>query len=48
MQTARPVHEIARMVGFPDESYFSRRFHRELSLSPLAYRRVHQVRRASP
>lgn len=44
-QTARPVYEIARMVGFPDELYFSRRFHHELKVSPRAYRRMYQVSR---
>lgn len=44
-QTARPVYEIARMVGFPDGLYFSRRFHQEIKLSPRAYRQMHQVHR---
>jgi AraC-like DNA-binding protein len=44
-ETARPVYEVARTVGFPDELYFSRRFHRELKLSPRAYRRRHQAHR---
>jgi len=44
-RTARPVFEIARMVGFPDELYFSRRFHQELKVSPRTYRQMHQVDR---
>lgn len=44
-QTHRPIYEIARMVGFPDELYFSRRFHEELTVSPRAYRQMHQVDR---
>jgi AraC-like DNA-binding protein len=47
MQTTRPVCEIARMVGFPDELYFSRRFHQALEMSPRAYRRVCQVYRGA-
>lgn len=40
-QTHRPIFEIARLVGFPDELYFSRRFHREFNLSPRAYRQMY-------
>jgi AraC-like DNA-binding protein len=44
-ETTRPVYEIARLVGFPDELYFSRRFHQELKVSPRTYRQMHQVHR---
>lgn len=44
-QTNRPVYEIARAVGFPDELYFSRRFHQEHQMSPRTYRRMSQVKR---
>lgn len=43
--TSRPIYEIARLVGFPDELYFSRRFHQELGVSPRTYRQLHQVPR---
>jgi AraC-like DNA-binding protein len=43
-ETTRPIYEIAHMVGFADELYFSRRFHRELGMAPRGYRDIHQVR----
>jgi AraC-like DNA-binding protein len=40
--TSRPIYEIARMAGFPDELYFSRRFHQEYGMSPRAFRQLHE------
>ncbi|HML49591.1 MAG TPA: helix-turn-helix transcriptional regulator, partial [Clostridia bacterium] len=37
-QTALPVGEIARAVGFRDVEYFSRQFRGRMVLSPNAYR----------
>ncbi len=34
------ITEIALKVGFSDSNYFSRAFHREVGISPLAYRRM--------
>jgi signal transduction histidine kinase/DNA-binding LacI/PurR family transcriptional regulator/AraC-like DNA-binding protein/DNA-binding LytR/AlgR family response regulator len=34
------ITEIALEVGFSDSNYFSRAFHREVGISPLAYRRM--------
>lgn len=45
-ETARPIGEIARAVGFTDELYFSRRFHREHGLPPARYRRIYALRDA--
>lgn len=42
-ETARPIREIARAVGFDDELYFSRRFHREMGQAPRDYRRLYQI-----
>ena len=47
METNRPIYEVARMVGFADEFYFSRRFHRELKVAPRTYRRMYQVHRGT-
>jgi YesN/AraC family two-component response regulator len=33
------ITEIARLVGFSDSGYFSRIFHREIGMSPEAFRR---------
>jgi AraC-like DNA-binding protein len=41
----QPIYEVARMVGFPDEFYFSRRFRQLLKVSPRAYRQMHQPHR---
>jgi AraC-like DNA-binding protein len=38
-QTAWPVTEIARQVGFDDPYYFSRVFHKLTGHSPSAHRR---------
>ena len=45
-ETTRPINEIAHTVGFTDELYFSRRFHRELGMAPREYRKIHRVRPA--
>jgi len=45
-ETQRPIYEIAHMVGFADELYFSRRFHQESGMAPREYRNIHQVRSA--
>lgn len=36
--TERPVAEIARLVGIPDPSYFTRLFHKQTGESPRAFR----------
>jgi AraC-like DNA-binding protein len=43
-ETVRPIGEIARAVGFTDELYFSRRFHREHGLPPARYRKIYALR----
>lgn len=43
-ETTRPVRQIAGEVGFPDELYFSRRFHLEQGLPPREYRRIYALR----
>lgn len=45
VETNRPIHEIARAVGFVDELYFSRRFRAELSMAPRDYRKAYQIGR---
>ena len=35
----RPVSEVARLVGIPDESYFARTFRRLAGKTPNAYRK---------
>ncbi len=42
-ETTRPIREIAHAVGFTDELYFSRRFHREHGLPPARYRKVYAL-----
>ena len=44
VETTRPVHEVARAVGFEDELYFSRRFRRARGLPPRDYRRRFALR----
>jgi AraC-like DNA-binding protein len=46
-ETQKPIFEIAHMVGFADELYFSRRFHQESGMAPREYRNMHQVRTAN-
>lgn len=43
VMTSQPIKSIARKVGFTDELYFSRRFHRDIGMSPSAYRRKYAV-----
>ena len=38
-RTDRPITDIAMEVGFSDVSHFTRTFHREVGVSPRAYRR---------
>lgn len=42
-QTARPIRQIARDVGFDDELYFSRCFHAKMRLAPRAYRKMYRM-----
>jgi AraC-like DNA-binding protein len=43
-ETAAPINEIARQLGFCDEFYFSRLFKQYIGLSPTAYRQEHARR----
>ncbi len=43
VESALPVGEIARTVGFEDELYFSRRFRKEAGMAPSDYRRVYRL-----
>jgi AraC-like DNA-binding protein len=43
-ETTRPIREVAHAVGFTDELYFSRRFHREHGLPPARYRETYALR----
>lgn len=43
VETQRPVREIARVVGFEDELYFSRRLRLETGLAPREYRRRYRL-----
>jgi len=45
VETSRPVHDVARAVGFADEFYFSRRFRQELKMAPRDYRKAYQLGR---
>ena len=38
LHTLKPVKEVAREVGFPDELYFSRLFKKATGRSPTAFR----------
>jgi AraC-like DNA-binding protein len=40
VETDLPVAAVARRVGYPDASYFIRRFHREHGTTPLPWRRA--------
>lgn len=46
-ETSWPIYDVARRVGFADEFYFSRRFHREFKVAPRNYRKMYQVHRGS-
>jgi transcriptional regulator GlxA family with amidase domain len=41
VETAMPVGEVARTVGFMDELYFSKKFRKEYGLPATAYRQNH-------
>ncbi|WP_151733077.1 helix-turn-helix domain-containing protein [Paenibacillus tengchongensis] len=43
-ETAEPVREVARLVGFADEYYFSRRFRQKTGMSPGQYALEHKPR----
>lgn len=40
LNTSIPVSEIARNVGYPNQSYFTKIFKRQFGISPLRYRKV--------
>jgi AraC-like DNA-binding protein len=42
-ETTLLIKEIASRTGFPDELYFSRRFHLDIGKSPSDYRRMYQL-----
>lgn len=44
-ETTSPISEIAHSVGFPDELYFSRRFHNEMHMPPREYRKIYLIPR---
>lgn len=39
--TSRPIAEIARMVGFKDQAYFSQVFSKPIGQAPQAFRESH-------
>ena len=41
-ETDKTVTEIAFACGFNDSNYFTSRFHREIGMTPLKYRRNEQ------
>ncbi|WOO41472.1 AraC family transcriptional regulator [Rubellicoccus peritrichatus] len=43
VQTEHPLSEIAYMVGFYDQSHFSRNFHKVTGISPNAYRQQYRA-----
>jgi AraC-like DNA-binding protein len=43
VETAKPVGEIAREIGFTDPLYFSRKFRAETGMAATEYRRVHRM-----
>lgn len=47
VMTDQPIKTIAHRVGFADELYFSRRFHRDIGMPPSAYRRKYAVMEAT-
>lgn len=44
VETAQPIREIARVTGFEDELYFSRRFRIRMGVPPREYRKLYQLR----
>ncbi|SDN01020.1 helix-turn-helix domain-containing protein [Paenibacillus jilunlii] len=42
LESAEPLREIARMVGFSDEYYFSRRFRQKTGVTPGQYAQTHR------
>jgi len=44
VETTQPINAIAHTVGFEDELYFSRRFRKEMRLSPRDYRNAYRLR----
>ncbi|MCE3199161.1 AraC family transcriptional regulator [Paenibacillus sonchi] len=42
LASAEPLREIARMVGFSDEYYFSRRFRQKTGVTPGQYAQTHR------
>lgn len=43
--TDLPIAEIAQMIGFADQSHFTRRFHRHVGCTPAVFARQHGRRR---
>ncbi len=41
--TSLPIHEIATLVGYSDQYYFSRAFKKEENLSPSAFRKQNTI-----
>lgn len=44
IRSAEPLREIARLTGFKDEYYFSRRFRQQTGLTPRQYARSGRIR----
>lgn len=42
-ETTKPIHEVANLVGFEDEYYFSRRFRIRMGMAPREYRKAYQI-----
>jgi len=38
-ETTLPIKVISKSVGFDDELYFSRMFHKKMNVSPYNYRK---------
>jgi PAS domain S-box-containing protein len=47
LRTEKPIIEIARVTGFADASYFAKRFHLYLRISPTEYRRKYAIGRSA-
>lgn len=41
LSTKKSIGEISSLLGYSDQFYFSRRFHKHFSVSPKAYRNLH-------